>query len=319
MSASGKTGQGHGHHHGYETIQGKFLISILLNVGITVAELVGGILANSLALISDALHNFSDVLALVMSYFGERVKEKPKTPTMTYGYKRLETLIALINALSLSAISIYILVEAMERWKNPQPVAWVEVLGVGMIALAGNVISVLILRPEKEKNLNVKSAFLHLFYDAISAVGVMASALIIAWTGWYPVDLVISVGISLLIVAGSFDLLKGIYNILMEGVPRGMDMGEICHFIQSLQDIQQVHHVHIWSISTDRLALSAHIVIEKSNVTDLDQILKHTTRALKEQYNLDHVTLQPELQYCADPETASADESTHDHEKTGSH
>ena len=303
MAESGHTGHGHGHHHSYSTIQGKFLISILLNVVITVAELVGGILANSLALISDALHNFSDVLALVMSYFGERVKDKPKTPTMTYGYKRLETLIALINALSLGAIAIYILIEAMERWQDPQPVEWPEVLGVGMIALVGNVISVLILRPEKEKNLNVKSAFLHLFYDAISAVGVMVSALIIAWTGWYPVDLVISVGISLLIVVGSFDLLKGIYTILMEGVPRGMDMAEICKFIQSLHDVQQVHHVHVWCISTDRLALSAHIVIDNSRVNELDQILERTTRALKGQYNLDHITLQPELQTCADPET----------------
>ena len=163
-------------------------------------------------------------------------------------------------------------------------------------------ISVLILHRDREKNLNVKSAFLHLFYDAISAVGVMISALIIAWTGWFPMDLVISVGISVLIVAGSLDLFKKIYQILMEAAPGNVDVGEISAFIRSQEDVKDVHHIHLWSLSSDRTALSAHLVIEPGRIHDLDRILSRVTRALRESCNVDHVTLQPELDRCADPE-----------------
>lgn len=288
---------GHGHH----TAEGKLLVSIALNILITVAELIGGILANSLALVSDALHNFSDVMALGMSYFGERVKERPTTARMTFGFRRAETLIALINAVSLGAIAIYIFLEALERWQNPQPIIWQQVLWVGSIALAGNLISVWILRSEKERNLNLRSAFLHLFYDAISAIGVMASAVVIGWTGLYSIDLVVSIGIGLLIIGGSLDLLKGIYIILMEGVPPGVDSRKILGSIRSLDGVLDVHHLHVWSISSDLLALSAHIVIDPSDLQNLDGIMKRVTAALKEKQGVDHVTLQPELMHCADP------------------
>jgi cobalt-zinc-cadmium efflux system protein len=305
MDPSSNGGNGHVHREARGSVRGKFLISIFLNIGITLAELIGGILANSLALISDALHNFSDVLALLMSYFAERVKDKPSTPRMTFGYRRVETLVALINAVSLGAIALFILVEALERWKNPQPVEWKQVFVIGVIALAGNVISVLILHPHKDRNLNVKSAFLHLFYDAISAVGVMASALIIAWTGWVPMDLVISVGISVLIVAGSLDLFKKIYHVLMEAAPGDVDVSEISAFIRSQMDVKEVHHIHLWSLSSDRMALSAHLIIEPGRIQDLDLILGRVTRALRERYSVDHVTLQPELDRCADLESVA--------------
>jgi len=292
-------------HQAPSTLRGRFLISIFLNVGITLAELAGGILANSLALISDALHNFSDVLSLVMSYLGERVKERPHTPKMTYGYRRLETLIALVNAVSLGGIAIFILLEAVERWQNPMPVEWKSVFGVGTIALAGNLISVVLLRPEKERNLNVKSAFLHLFYDAVSSAGVMVSALVIAATGWVQADLLISLGISLMIVAGSYQLLKAIYNILMEGVPHGLDPREVRHSLECLPDIREVHHLHVWSLSTDRMAVSAHILIDEACVSQLDRLLDRAARTLRERYGFDHITLQPELRHCADPEVFS--------------
>jgi cobalt-zinc-cadmium efflux system protein len=300
-------GQAHGPHGGRHvhlpaSIEGKFVLSILVNVSITLAELIGGILANSLGLISDALHNFSDVLALLMSYLGERVKERPHTPRMTFGYRRLETLIALVNAVSLGGIAIFIVLEAVARWKHPQPVAWRSVLLIGAMALAGNVISVLILRSEKDRNLNVKSAFLHLLFDAISSVGVMASALIIAATGWVSADLVVSLVISLMIVGGSSGLLKSIYTILMEGVPHGLDIAQIQGSLEAFPEIRQVHHVHVWSISLDRAALSAHVVIERTSLPHLDVILDKATRALKELHNLDHVTLQPEILFCADPD-----------------
>ena len=308
----GHSGHGGAHLHFHPTLRGRFAVSIALNACITLAELVGGILTNSLALISDALHNFSDVFSLVMSYLGERVKERPNTPKMTYGYRRLETLIALVNAVSLGAIAIFILLEALGRWKDPQPVEWKTVFVVGMIALTGNLISVVILRPEKDKNLNVKSAFLHLFFDAISSVGVMASAVIIAATGWYPADLAISLGISLMIVLGSFGLLKGIYNILMEGVPHGVDPEAIQHSLERLADIVGVHHLHVWSLSSDRMALSAHIVIEAECVKRLDQLLDRAAQTLREQYGFSHITLQPEIQHCADPEASSGQQACGD-------
>jgi cobalt-zinc-cadmium efflux system protein len=289
------------HHQGHLGTERKLGISIFLNGALTVVELAGGILANSLALISDALHNFSDVLTLLMSYFGEKVKERPSTYRMTYGYRRTETLIALINAISLIGIAIYIFVEAYDRFHHPQPVTWKYMLAVGSIAFAGNLLSVWILHSEKNHNLNVKSAFLHLLYDAVSSIGVMIAALVIWLTSWYPVDLIISLVISAIIIGGSWDLLKGIYMVLMEATPRGMDTPGIMDFMRSFKGVLDVHHVHLWSLSSNFLALSAHIVLEEAYLTELDHILDTVTKALKEQYQLDHITLQPELGRCADP------------------
>jgi cobalt-zinc-cadmium efflux system protein len=289
------------HHHEHGRTGRKLFISIILNGAITVVELVGGILSNSLALVSDALHNFSDVFALLMSYLGEKVKERPSTYRMTYGYRRTETLIALINGSSLVGIAIYIFVEAYDRFQHPQPVSWRYVLAVGGCALGGNLLSVWILHSEKDRNLNVRSAFLHLLYDAVSSVGVMIAAVVIWLTSWYPVDLIISLMIGALIIGGSWDLLKGIYMVLMEAAPRDMATPEIMDFMRTFKGVLDVHHVHLWSVSSNLLAVSAHIVLDEAYLAELDHILDTLTQALKEQYQLDHVTLQPELRRCADP------------------
>ncbi len=287
----------HNHHRGTGR---KLGISIAINVVITVIELVAGIVSNSLALISDALHNFSDVFTLILSYVGEKMEGRPSTFRMTYGYRRIETLIALLNTVTLVGVAIYIFVEAYERYRHPQSIDWYFVLVVGGSAFVANVASALLLRSEKEHSLNVKAAFLHLLYDAISSVGVLVAALVIWATSWYPIDIVVSLLIGVMIIGGTWDLLKNIYFILMEAVPRGMSAPDIMEYIRSFQGVQDVHHVHIWSLSSKLQALSAHVVLHEHYLSEMDRILEEITQGLKTQYQLSHITLQPELRRCAD-------------------
>jgi cobalt-zinc-cadmium efflux system protein len=286
------------HHHRTGT---KLLVSILLNAAITGAELVAGVVSHSLALVSDALHNFSDVFALLLSYVGERMEERPSTFRMTYGYRRAETLIALLNAVTLVGVAIYIFMEAWERFRHPQAVSWGYVASVGAFAFVGNIASVALLHGEKDHNLNVKAAFLHLLYDALSSLGVIGSALVIWLTSWYPIDVVVSLLIGCMIIGGSWGLFKGIYMVLMEAAPRGMSTPDIIHFMRSFKGVADVHHVHVWSLSSNLPALSAHVVLHEEYLGDMDQVLHEITQGLKLRYELSHITLQPELRRCADP------------------
>jgi cobalt-zinc-cadmium efflux system protein len=273
-------------------------ITILLNIGITGAEAAGGILSGSLALLSDAGHNLSDVIALVLAYFGARGARLKPTKRSTYGFKRLEVVTAFINALALVAIALFIVIEAFGRYRNPQPIEATLMLSVAAAGLLGNLLSVWILRRDRRKTINVRAAFLHMLYDAFASVAVIIGGFVILLTGWYPIDLILSVIIAMMIFWSSLDIIKEAGGVFMEAAPRGIDVDEVGRTIASVPRVKGVHHLHVWSISSSEVALSCHICLAEEDFTEYPAIILAVHNALRDAHGIDHATIQPEGSEC---------------------
>lgn len=286
------------HEH---NISGKKLgWTILLNSIITVTEFIGGALSGSLALVSDAGHNFSDVLSLIISYIGDKISKKKSTTKHSFGFKRVEIFTALINALALWAIGIIIIIEAIKRSYNPEPIALGLMLGIAVIGLVGNLVSVLILQREKDSNLNMKAAYLHLFYDTISSVAVIATAIIIYFTQWLILDVIVSIIIALMIFWSGFGIIKRTIHILMQGLPEGIDFEEVHKVIGKVPGVADVHSIHMWSINSEEIFLSCHITLKKKNANS-DKIIHNINKILEDKYHIEHTTIQVEKnKLCAD-------------------
>jgi len=270
----------------------------LLNVVITAAEVVGGLLSGSLALLSDAGHNLADVISLILAYFGARGAALKPTKRSTYGFKRLEVVTALVNALSLVAIAIFITNEAFHRYADPKDINGPVMLSVAALGLVGNLLSVWILHRDRNKTINNRAAFLHMLYDAISSVAVIIGGIIIIFSGWYLLDLILSVLIAMMILWSSLDILKEATGIFMEAVPRGVDVDEVGRTIESVDGVCEAHHIHIWSISSSHVALSGHIKVTEDRAADIPAIIAAVNRALLERHGIDHATIQPETEHC---------------------
>ncbi len=288
------------HHHPHQ--QGsdakKLGWTILLNVVITVAEVIGGLLSGSLALLSDAGHNLSDVIALVLAYFGAKGSAMKPTARSTYGFKRLEVVTALINALTLVAISVFITIEAFHRYSEPQEINGSVMLSVAFIGLLGNLFSVWILHRDRNKTINNRAAFLHMLYDAVSSVAVIIGGIIIIFSGWYLLDLILSVLIAMMILWSSLDILKEATGIFMEAVPRGIDVEKVRRSIEEVDRVCEAHHIHIWSISSTQVALSCHIRVAKADTTHIPEIINAINSMLLEKHEIGHATIQPETDFC---------------------
>jgi len=286
---------GRGNHNGSEASAVKFIVAIFLNIVITVAEYIGGILSGSLALISDAGHNFSDVLSLILGYAGERVSQIKTGRLYSFGLKRFEVLIALVNALSLLAIGIWIVYEAAERYINPVPIKPGIMLWIAVIGLAGNIISMLILMPGRSRSITVRAAFLHLLYDAVASVAVIVTAAVMMFTQMAILDLVISVGIVLMIAYSSIDIIREAMRIFLQGTPRGIDPDEVARKIEELPSVASVHGMHIWSVSSREVFLSCHICVDSSEgAVDTDAVIKEVNHILDDEYGITHTTIQME-------------------------
>lgn len=285
-----------GHHHGHGDFGsgGKLLLVIIFNMIITAAEYIGGILSGSLALISDAGHNFSDVLSLGIGYAGERISAKKRSGLYTFGYKRFEVLAALINSLTLIIIGIYIFFESVERFRNPQPVDFAIMLPVAVIGLLGNVFSILVLQRDTHHNLNVRAAFMHLFFDAVSSVAVIAAAVVIHFTSNYWVDIVISFFIAVMIIWSAMSILRESLRIFLQGVPGHLDSDEIYDEILKVEGVDSVHGLHIWSINSREVFLSCHIRMDDSYAGMSDSVIKNVNDMLNSTFGIDHTALQIE-------------------------
>lgn len=284
------------HSHQHQSGDGlKFIIVIALNVVITAAEYIGGVISGSLALISDAGHNFSDVLSLILGYTGEKVSERKRSNTYTFGLKRFEVLIALINALTLVVIGIYIFYEAVERFRNPVVVNFSIMLPVAVVGLAGNLISMFFLGHGGEKSLNVRAAFLHLFFDAVSSVAVIAAAVIIYYTSNYWVDIVISFFIAVMIIWSSLGILRESLRIFLQGVPGHINSSEVYDSILAVNRVMSIHGLHIWSINSKEIFLSCHVCMDASSGSFSDEIIKEINLMLNEKFMIEHTTIQVEL------------------------
>ncbi len=286
------------HQHSHHIDANKLGWTIVLNIGITAAEVVGGLLSGSLALISDAGHNLSDVIALTLAYFGARGAALKPTKRSTYGFKRLEVVTALINALSLVGISIFITIEAFRRYTDPQVIDGTVMLSVATLGLAGNLISVWILHRDRKKTINNRAAFLHMLYDAVSSVAVIIGGIIIILSGWYLLDLILSVLIAMIILWSSLDILKEATGIFMEAVPRGIDIDAVHESISAVDGVIEAHHLHIWSISSHQIALSCHIRVDEDRAAEIPAIVAAVNAVLLKEHGIDHATIQPETEHC---------------------
>jgi len=265
--------------------------TIVFNIIITIIEYIGGFMSGSLALISDAGHNLSDVLSLLLSYFGEKVSDKKSDKTHTFGYKRFELITSIINSLSLLAIGFYILYESFKRFSNPQPIVISIMIGVGMVGLLGNFLSIFILNNEKDKNMNMKAAYLHLFYDTLSSVFVIVSGVIIYFTNFYLLDVIVSFVIAIMIFWSSFGILKDSFHLIMQGVPDNIDLGEVVKKIKIIPKVNSIHNLHVWGINSNENYLSCHICSDTENH---DKLLEKINKMLEKEFDIENTSIQIE-------------------------
>jgi cobalt-zinc-cadmium efflux system protein len=271
----------------------RLILSLGLNLLITLLQVAGGIIANSLGLLSDAAHNLSDVVALGLSLWAVRLGRRPATPRRTFAYKRAEILVAMFNSAVLVAISVYIIVEAVRRMLNPQPVEGLWVVGFAAGGLVINGFAALLLRSHHH-NLNLRSAFLHLVGDAFTSLGVMLSGLIVYLLGWNYADAIVSILVSLWIGREAFTIVRSTVNVLMEGTPEGVEFTDVEKAMLEVPGVRGVHDLHIWSISSSDLALSAHVEADDTTLSETGALLAAVKEMLAHNFGVGHVTLELE-------------------------
>ncbi len=291
-------GKGHdhcGHEHGVRATsqnQKRLAVTLVLSGGYMAAEVVGGLLSNSLALLADAGHMLSDVAALGLSLFALWFASRPATPQRSFGYYRAEILAALVNGATLVAIAIFIVVEACGRFREPPEVQGAMMMGIAAGGLAVNLVGLWILNAGKSESLNVRGAWLHVLTDALGSVGAIAAGLLIWLLGWRWIDPAVSVLIALLVVYSSWSLLKESVAVLMEWAPRGIDVDGVHDVMLSVPGVAAVHDLHVWTIASGMNSLSAHV--ETTEGASGRELLKALQGRLHERFGIEHATLQIE-------------------------
>lgn len=267
-------------------------IAIILNIIITVFEIIAGLLIGSLALVSEALHNFSDVGALSLSWWGEKVKEKGNTKHKTYGYKRAEILIAFFNSLVLLAVVVFILFEAIQRLFHPSEITGGWMIVASLVALVGNSKATYLLEKDAHKNLNLKSAWLHSLQDALFSLGVVLGAILIYFFHWYIIDPIISIVLSVYILKEVYELLKQTLDILMESVPTDIDFEKVKILLEEFSKVKKANDIHIWQTDSNSRFLSAHLEIENVENGERNGLLSEIQKTLLKDFKINHTTIQ---------------------------
>ncbi len=273
--------------------------SLLLTVVFVAVEVAAGLQARSLALLSDAGHNFTDALALLMAGLGFYLQSKPPDQVKTYGYHRAGVLAAFVNALTLVGLAVYILYESYHRLRAPQPVHEVTMLVVATLGLAVNGAIMWGLHRDRKDDLNVRAAFVHMLGDALGSLGIIAGAVVIHYTGWLVVDPILSILIALLILWTGWDIIRESLNILLEGLPRGIHLEVVIEQMRCVPGVIDVHDLHIWSLGTSMHALSCHVLIEDMPHSASESILRGINDVLCERFHIHHTTVQFEHTRCA--------------------
>ncbi|MGQ9693489.1 MAG: cation diffusion facilitator family transporter [Thermodesulfobacteriota bacterium] len=302
-----ETNHNHNHNHAYKMSRRALWWAIVLTGSIMVVEFVGGWWANSLALISDAGHMLTDLMALLLSLFALQLTMRPPSATKTFGLYRMEILAALINGATLIMISGYIFYEAYQRWQKPPAVEGSLMVPVALLGLFANGLAGLILMRQSQGNLNLRGAYLHILGDALSSLGVILAGVIIYFTNYYFIDPLISIAICLLILRGAFFLVKDAVNILLEAVPQNMNLVNVQEALLAIPGVKSLHHLHVWTISSGRHALSAHVLVGDMQTRSTDQILKEINQTLQERFQIAHSTIQFECEDCQEGWTCHFD------------
>lgn len=287
---------------GIEKKEGRHLfITIFLNFIISIVEITGGIFSNSLALISDAFHNLSDGLAVLITYIAVKISRKDSNIRKTFGYKRIQILAALFNSVVLIVICVFLLFEAYNRFMQPEPINSVIMFVVALIGLLANIAGVFLLKQHSGRNINIKSAYLHLIGDTLASVAVIVGGVLIYFFKVYWIDPVITALISLYIIKETIGILLETYNILMQGTPKNIDVFAIQNELVKLNEVNGIHHVHVWNLSDKDIHFEAHVDIQNDiKISESETVLKKIEDILQNKFGISHVTLQMEYNFCDD-------------------
>lgn len=299
-------GHAHAHDHGapghsHVPVVIKHEKPLWIAFGLTflvlLVEVAGGLLANSLALLSDAAHMMTDVAALGVSLFAVRMSRRPADARRSYGYARMEAIGALINSSLLFLVAGYILWEAIGRFRNPQEVASASMLIVAVVGLLANLMSMKLLAAGAGENLNMQGAYLEVWSDMLGSLGVIAGAVVIHFTGWTVVDPIVAVLLGLWVLPRTWVLLKQAAHVLMQGVPAGLDIDVLRDAMQAVPGVATVHDLHVWALGSKEPILTAHVLLQDGSV-DADGVRANVADVLQEAFNIEHATLQMEVSHC---------------------
>ncbi len=289
----------HENHHHSEASWGKRLLaSMVMNLLIPVVQIYGGILSGSMALISDALHNLSDFVSLIVNYAALVIGKRGPTLKHTFGLKRVEIFATLISVAILYGAAFYIAAEAWQRFRNPQTITGQLVIWIALIGFVGNILSALLLHAGSKVNLNMKSAFLHMLADAVTSLGVVALGILWLFKPWYWLDPLFSWLIVIMILYSGWGLVKGSVLILMNSTPPGIDPEEIQKALEAIDGITDIHDLHIWNPASDSIALAAHITVPDQMLGRVDELATKVRTILSDRFHIDHPTLQFESNSC---------------------
>lgn len=283
---------------GFKKSDRSLVLTLGLNLLITVAELIGGILSASLALISDALHNFSDAASVGITLGARRISRKDADKQRTFGYSRAEVISGFVNLITLILVSLYLVVEAVIRFIHPQPINGGVMFVVATIGLVANVASTLLLHNSSRENINLRSIYIHLLSDAFSSMGVIIAGLLILKYHLYIIDTILTLLIAAYILIESIPMLREIIHILMESSPQELAIESVVTEMSKLDGVKDIHHVHIWNLDEKRVLLEAHVRIDKEDLDRLEQIKRQLKLILSKTFGIQHSTLEFELQNC---------------------
>ena len=288
---------GHSHNHASDRKGRNLLISILLNSVITLAQIIGGFLSGSLALLSDALHNLTDVVSLVISYIASGLSKKKATISRTFGYKRAEIIAAFINASSLIIIAIYLMFEAVKRFFNPQTIETELVIWLSILGIVFNGLSVLLLKKDSVHSINIRSAYLHLLTDMVASIAVLIGGLLMKFYQIFWIDAALTIAIALYLIIVGHSLLKESFHILMLFTPKDIKIEDIVEEVIKVDQINNIHHIHVWQLNETEIHLEAHIDFNVDlKFSEFSTILKTLEATLFEKFKINHFNIQPEFE-----------------------
>ena len=287
-----------GHHHNVELLNDRrLIIAIVINMLLTLAQVIGGIVSGSLALIADALHNFSDAASLLIAWVARKIGRQPPDHFKTFGYKRAEVVAALINLVTLVIIGLYLIYEALWRMFEPQVIDGWTVIIVAGIALVIDVFTAMLTYSMSKHSMNIRAAFLHNVSDALASVGVIVAGSLILLYGWYWSDTVLTLLIAGYVLYQAATLLPKTIHILMQGAPENISIEEVTNVMECIQGVTNVHHVHLWQLDEQQNSLEAHVVINQFSKTES---IKSSLKAeLEKRYSITHSTLEFEIEDCS--------------------
>lgn len=281
------------HNH----IEKKLGLVFAISIGIFIFELVGGLLSNSLALISDSLHVLLDFTAIGISLIAFRVAKRPHSTKLSYGFHRAEIIAALINGISLVAIATFIFYEAYQRFLEPHPINTPLLFVFAGLGLAANLVMAFLLKKESRSNLNIKGSYVHVLGDLLSSITVIVGAIIIQFTNYFVIDVIVSVGIGALIIRSGVILCRECFHIFMEGTPHEIKISDISEDLQKFEEITEVHDLHVWTLTSNVFAMSVHVKVRQKFMAYNNALLNKINQLMRDKFGINHCTIQIENEY----------------------